>query len=315
MKILVMGAGAIGGYFGGRLLAAGRQVTFLVRPERAARLAAHGLVIKSPFGDAVLPSPRTVLASQLSEPFDLVLVSCKAYDLESAAAAFAPAVGPDTAILPLLNGMKHLDFLDHRFGSRHVLGGQCLISVRLDGAGQVVHSGDVHRLSFGERDTSERTPRVTAIAAAMAGANFEAQTSDHILLGMWEKWVFLATLAGLTCLMRASIGDIVAAGGADLAAALLEECRSIAAHAGWPPRAAFLEMAGARLTAAGSPATASMLADVERSNRTEADHILGDLLRRRETVAAADHSLLRIAYTALKAYEARRERDSAARGT
>jgi 2-dehydropantoate 2-reductase len=304
MRILVVGAGAIGGYFGGRLLEAGRDVTFLVRPERAARLAATGLVIKSGFGDANLPSPPTILAAEVREPFDIVLLSCKSYDLDAAVSAFAPAVGPDTAVVPLLNGMRHLDVLDERLGAGHVLGGQCLISARLDDSGQIVHLSDVHELSFGER-VGGQMPQVEAVAAVMDGALFKARASNQIVLEMWEKWVFLATLAGITCLMRAAIGDIVAAGGADLATSLLEECRSIAAAAGWAPRPAFLEAVLGRLTSAGSTLTASMLSDLERGGRTEADHILGDLLQRRGDAPAVDHSLLRIAYTALKAYEAR----------
>ena len=165
----------------------------------------------------------------------MVILSCKAYDLDGAIESFAPAVGPDTAVVPLLNGMRHLDALDARFGADRVLGGSCFISAKLDEAGRIAHVSDIHRLAFGER-SGGRSPRVDAIAAAMAGAKFEAVASDQIVLEMWEKWVFLASLAGITCLTRAAVGDIVAAGGADLAAALLEECRAIAAAAGYPPR-------------------------------------------------------------------------------
>ena len=307
MRILVVGAGAIGGYFGGRLLEAGRNVTFLVRPERAARLAETGLVIKSGFGDAYLPSPPTILAAEVRETFDIVLLACKSYDLDAAVSAFAPAVGPGTAVVPLLNGMRHLDVLDERLGVKHVLGGLSMISARLDDSGRIVHLSDVHLLSFGER-VGGQAPQVEEVAAVMDGALFAARASNEIVLEMWEKWVFLATLAGVTCLMRAAIGDIVAAGGADLAASLLEECRSIAAAEGWAPRPAFLETALGRLTGVGSTLTASMLSDLERGGRSEADHILGDLLRRRGDAPALDHSLLRIAYTSLKASEARMAR-------
>src|SRR6266436_3484506 len=135
MRILVVGAGAIGGYFGGRMLQAGADVTFLVRERRAAELAAAGLVIKSPLGDATLKNPPAVQADKLAEPFDVVLLSCKAFDLDDAIKSFAPAVGPNTAMLPLLNGMRHLDTLDARFGREAVLGGQCAISTVLDGEG------------------------------------------------------------------------------------------------------------------------------------------------------------------------------------
>src|SRR6202167_4462874 len=154
MRVLVVGAGAMGGYFGGRLLQAGRDVTFLVRPRRQAQLAKTGLVIRSRFGDVSLPAPPTVTADALRAPFDLILLSCKSYDLQSAADSFAPAVGPNTAILPLLNGMGHIDYLAERFGGGAVLGGQCVISATLDAEGRILHLNDFHALSFGERDGS-----------------------------------------------------------------------------------------------------------------------------------------------------------------
>ena len=310
MRILVVGAGAVGGYFGGRLLEAGRDVTFLVRPGRAARLAETGLVIRSSTGDADLPKPPTILAGDLREPFDVVLLSCKAYDLDGAMSAFAQAVGPETAIVPLLNGMRHLDVLDQRFGASRVLGGTCLISARLDGAGRIAHLNDVHSLSFGARIDSQ-LPKAAAIAAEMTGVKFKARASTEILREMWEKWVFLATLAGINCLMRGTIGDVVVAGGGDLALLLFEECRAIAAAAGWPPREAFLERSRPRLVTASSTLAASMLSDLERGGPTEADHILGDLLRRRAEAPAEDRSMLRIAYTVLKTAEARTAREKA----
>jgi 2-dehydropantoate 2-reductase len=234
VRFLVVRAGATGGYFGGRLLEAGRDVTFLVWPARAGRLAAAGLTIANPAGNVTLRSPPTVLAPELRAPFDAVILSCKAYHLEGTIESFAPAVGPDTAVVPLLNGMRHLSALDARFGAGRVLGGSCFISAKLDEGGRIARVSDIHRLVFGER-CGGRSPRVKALAAAMAGAKFEAVPSEQVPLVMWEKWMFLASLAGLTCLARAAVGDIVAAGGADLAAARLEDCRAIAAAAGYPP--------------------------------------------------------------------------------
>lgn len=311
MRFLVVGAGATGGYFGGRLLEAGRDVTFLVRPARAERLAATGLTITSRAGDVTLPRPPTLLAAELRAPFDVVILSCKAYDLEGATESFAPAVGPATTVVPLLNGMRHLDSLDARFGAERVLGGACFISAKLDDAGRIAHLSDVHRLVFGER-TGGRSPRVEAVAAGMAGAKFEGAPSENVMLEMWEKWVFLAALAAVTCLTRAAVGDVLAAGGADLAAALLEECRAIAVASGYMPRPEALRLALGRLTDPKSTMTASMLADVERRGRTEADHVLGDLLRRRGGATQGDRSLLRLAYTAVKAAEARAKREAGA---
>jgi 2-dehydropantoate 2-reductase len=308
VQFLVVGAGAIGGYFGGRLLEAGQDVTFLVRPGRAAQLAATGLVIRSGFGDVALGSPAYVLASDISDPYDIVLLSCKAYDLDQAMASFAAAVGTETAILPLLNGLSHIDRLSAHFGAERVLGGQCFISASLDPSGAILHLNESHTLSFGERDGA-LSNRVETIAAAMAGARFDARVSEEILLEMWEKWVFIATLAGITCLMRVPVGDLVSAGGADLALALLDECAAVAAAAGYPPRSEAMERSRGVLTTVGSGLAASMLRDVERGARTEAEHILGEMLRRRGGDSRADHSLLRVAYTYLLAYETRRQRE------
>ncbi len=309
MRILVVGAGAIGGYFGGRLLQAGRDVTFLVRPSRAALLAKYGVSIRSRFGDFHRPAPPLVSKEDLAEPFDLILLSCKAYDLDGAITSFAGAVGPNTAILPLLNGMRHLDVLADRFGVERVLGGLCVISATLDADGGIVHLNELHALTFGELDGS-RSQRIETIASALTGAGFDARLTDEIRQAMWEKWVFIAAAAGITCLMRAAIGDIVAAGASDLASKLLNECAAIAAIEGFPPRQLPLEQARTILTAAGSPLKASMLRDIEGGMPVEGDHILGDLLRR--AAKPDDHSLLRIAYLNVKAYEAGRMRSEAA---
>jgi len=310
MRILVVGAGAIGGYFGGRLKDAGRDVTFLVRARRAAQLAKTRLVIRSVFGDVTLPAPPTVTAETLRNPFDLILLSCKAYDLASAVDSFAPAVGANSAILPLLNGMAHLDFLAARFGAGAVLGGQCVISTTLDAEGRVIHLNDTHFLSFGEQDGT-KSVRAEAIAATLSGARFDARLSTAILQEMWEKWAFIAAAAGICCLMRAAFGDIVAAGAAVHSTDMFEESCAIAAANGFAPSQATIERSRAMLTASGSAIAASMLRDIERGAPIEADHIVGDLLQRRNG-ESRDTPLLRIAYAHLKAYEARRKRETAA---
>ncbi|MEL7448258.1 MAG: 2-dehydropantoate 2-reductase [Pseudomonadota bacterium] len=300
MRILVLGAGATGGYFGGRLLQAGRDVTFLVRPKRAAALATSGLVIKSPFGDARLDSPPTVLAQALAAPYDLILLSCKAYDLDDAVSAISPAVGVNTLILPLLNGMRHLGVLHERFGEDKVLGGRCVIAATLDEAGGIAHLNETHGLTFGERNGGS-TKRLAEVAEVLCDAGFDAHASATIEQDMWEKWVMLASLAAGTCLMRAAIGVIVASpGGGDFLTGLFEECCAIATANGFAPREKFRQFAKDLLTETGSTLTASMLRDLEAGYRTEADHIIGDLLSRRGNVEAR---LLAVAYTHLKAHE------------
>jgi 2-dehydropantoate 2-reductase len=308
MRILVLGAGATGGYFGGRLLEAKQDVSFLVRPARALALSRAGLRIRSRFGDCYFPQPSVLVASDLREAFDLIVLSCKAYDLEDAIVSIRPAVGPQTAILPLLNGMRHLNDLDQAFGRERVLGGLCAIAATLNVQGEIIHLNDVHSVSFGERDGS-LSARVQAVAAAMQGARFDARASARILPAMWEKWVFLAALAAGTCLLRASVGDIVASpGGTEFVLGVFEECRAIAAAAGFPVREEFVERTRATLTESGSPFTASMLRDIEANAPIEAEHIVGDLIRRS---AGLGPPLLGLAYTHLKAYEARRARTPA----
>src|SRR5450631_1336342 len=236
MRILVVGAGAIGGYFGGRLLAAGRDVTFLVRPKRASELASAGLVIKSPAGDATLKNPPTVQSDKLSEKFDVVLLSCKAFDLDDAIKSFASAVGPQTSIIPLLNGMLHLDVLDGKFGAERVLGGLCSIAATLNDKREVVQLNSLQSLNFGERDGG-LSDRARAIAGIMASGKFGSVASENIVQEMWEKWVFLATLAASTCLMRTSVGNILAApGGKDFILGMLDERSAVASAEGHAPR-------------------------------------------------------------------------------
>lgn len=305
MKILVLGAGAVGGYFGGRLLEAGRNVTFLVRPGRAALLKENGLVIQSPEGNVRLENPPTVTDGSQGGPYDLVLLSCKAYDLDSAMAAIAPAVGGKTVILPLLNGQRHLERLDEMFGAEKVLGGLCLVSATIGEAGEIVHFLPGHRITFGER-TGETSPRAEAIAATLSEALFEVVLSKIIRTEMWEKWVMLASLAGATTLMRASVGDIArAAGGEAFVLGLLEECRCVAELEGCAPRPENFSRMQKRLTDRASTLTASMYRDVCHGGKIEAEQIIGDLLVRAEKHGkpAKEFPLLGLVRTHLQAYE------------
>jgi 2-dehydropantoate 2-reductase len=305
MRILVVGAGAIGGYFGGRLLQAGRDVTFLVRPKRAAELARDGLVIKSPNGDVTLKNPPAVQADKLTEKFDVVLLSCKAFDLDDAIKSFAPAVGPQTAIIPLLNGMLHLDVLDKKFGRERVLGGLCAIAVTLNDKREVVQLNPMQSLNFGERD-GKMSDRVRAIAEVFAGGNFGSVASERIIQEMWEKWVFLASLAASTSLMRTSVGNILAApGGREFMLGMLDECSAVATAEGHAPSGPFFERVRGMLTAEGSQMTASMFRDIKAGAPVEADHVIGDLIARADA-AKVPVPKLRTAYTHLKAYEMQR---------
>ena len=321
MRILVVGAGATGGLFGGLLAKAGRDVTFLVRPNRAAQLRANGLQIKSPNGDVTI-APQIVEAHDLKAPFDLILLGLKAYALEAAIDDFAPAVGPNTMILPMLNGMHHLDVLVHHFGEAPVLGGVCVVASTLDDQGRIVQLNEMQELTYGERSGTV-TPRIEELDALMQGAGFGAHKSEHIMRDMWEKWVFLASLAASTCLMRGSIGAIVGAAGKPTISAIIDECVAVARAAGYSPSEQFLLATRARLTAAGSPLTASMYRDMQAGNPVEKDAIIGDLIFRARNLpralatgdlhAGSDTTLLMAAFVALTIYE--RGRTASAKGS
>jgi 2-dehydropantoate 2-reductase len=305
MRILVLGAGATGGYFGGRLLEAGRDVSFMVRSKRAEELCRDGLVIKSPLGDTVLRQPPLVVGAP-QETFDVIMLSCKAFDLGSAIDAISPAMGSATAIIPLLNGMKHIEVLQERFGEDAIMGGFCAIAATLDSNGHILHLNKNHVLRFGEL-SGVLSSRVASMSEQVNSTNMDAKASATIIHDMWEKWVMLASLAGITCLMRGSVGAILRSPrGHELSLQLLQECESVAAAEGFPTRDDFNNRTLKMLSDRESTLTASMLRDVERGNRTEADHVLGDMILRAEA-KQLDVPLLRIAFCNLKVYESERQ--------
>jgi 2-dehydropantoate 2-reductase len=304
VRLLVLGAGAIGGYFGGRLAQSGADVTFLVRPRRREQLARDGLVIESPLGDARIPV-RTVLAEEVRSDYDLVLFTCKAYDLDSAMDAIAPAIRGDCAVLPLLNGLAHFERLDARFGRASVIGGTCQIKSTLKADGTIVHGDRLQRVIFGERGGG-RSARVEAFAEALAATPVEGSLSDDIEQDLWEKLVFLCALASCTCLFRGNVREIVAApGGREAMLRALAANAEIATREGHAPRAQMLEFGRKRLTDPQGLWSASMLRDLEAGHPVEGDHIVGWMLERARK-HGVDDTMLSLAYTHLKAYENRR---------
>lgn len=310
MRILVLGAGGTGGYFGGRLAQAGADVTFLVRPARARSLRESGLRIRSPLGDAQVPV-SVVTADELpgllaERPFDLVLLSCKAYDLDSAMDAIALAVDAGAQVLPLLNGLRHYETLDVRFGFANVPGGLCFISATLGADGAILHLGKPASMTFGERTGQPANERLRALAAACAHAGIDHAHSEDIAQAQWNKYSFLTALAAGTCLMRAPIGVIVAGeGGEAFMRALHDECVAVAAASGQPIPAAAQANALETLTQRESPLKASMLRDLEAGHRVEAAHIVGDMAHR-AAAFGIDAPRLWTAWAHLQAYEASR---------
>lgn len=225
----------MGGYFGARLAQAGKDVTFLVREQRRDMLRQQGLVVRSPRGDLHIRAPNLMTTGERVEPFHVVLLACKAYDLDSALEAISPAVGLNTRIVPLLNGMQHLDELARRFGKERILGGVAVISADVDDAGTILHLNDLHTLAIGPL-RGEHTDAATMVMRGLEGAAFDLKESRDAELDMWEKWVFIATAAGGTCLLRAPVGDIVTAQAQDILLSMFDECVAIAANIGFHVR-------------------------------------------------------------------------------
>ncbi len=313
MRILIVGAGAVGGYFGARLAQAGRDVTFLVRPKRAEQIQVQGLRILSPkYGDFTV-RPRTITAAQILSPYDIIFLSVKSYDLAPAIDDFAPAVGPRTVIIPVLNGMHHMDVLTERFGENAVLGGVCFVATEIDSQGRIIQLADFQSLTYGELDGT-MSSRIEAVHQVFSGAGFDTAISVDILRDMWQKWVFLASLGAITCLLRGNIGEIVAVpGGADLSLSALLECAAIAGACGYPLPEAFLAEKSSQLTAPASSLTSSMYRDLEEQARVEVDSILGDLIERgrKHGVSAP---IVQAAFVSLTMYQQGRARAKAARG-
>lgn len=284
MSILVVGAGAVGGYYGGRLAQAGRDVTFLVRGRRAAALRERGLRLVSGDRTEVI-EPHVVTAAELAAgaglagPVGTVVITVKAAGLDAAIAEVAPAVGPETAVVPVLNGMRHMDMLNAAFSSARVLGGVALIATQLDGNGDVAVLSPDASLTIGAQDR-QRTPAVERAHQLLGGAGFPVTISDDIVAAMWSKWAFIASAGAATCLLGGTAGEIVAAGGDASARAIVAEAGLIAAANDYPIPAAARQQTESMLTAPGSPFASSMYRDLRQGRPVEVDTILGDLLER-----------------------------------
>jgi 2-dehydropantoate 2-reductase len=279
MKILVVGAGAVGGYFGAYLSEAGRDVTFLVRPQRAQQLQRDGIRIVSPQRNLTI-KPQTVTSDQIHAPYDVVFLSVKSFTLDQAIADMAPAVGPETMIYTALNGMRHIDILANRFGPQTVLGGVCMVSTELDSQGRIVQFNEMQTLTYGERD-GQITPRIQQLDETFRGAGFETELSANIMQAMWQKWVGISTLGLVNCLFNGALGEISAVSyGEETALQALDECASVAAACGYPIAKPFLENVRDRVTTKGSKLTSSMYRDMQKGAKIEGDAILSDLFER-----------------------------------
>ena len=300
MKILIVGAGGIGGYFGAKLINAGADITFLLREKRHQLIQAQGLAIETPKGSFTV-QPKSVTASQLEPIYDLIILAPKAFDLEDSLRSLDKAINQGV-LLPFLNGLSHVETLDKLFGKARVMGGVAHIAAMITDTGAVKQLTDLNMLTVGPR-APEHEALAKDFIALCKQADFNSAYSENIEQVLWDKWVFLATLAGMTTSCLGSVGEIVSTPyGKELTLAMYEECCSIAKAAGYAigelPRRKAIEM----LTKEGSPFTASMLRDLISGQKTEHEHILGQMIKKGEENRIGCQ-LLKMAYTQIAVTE------------
>jgi 2-dehydropantoate 2-reductase len=301
MRVLVVGAGAIGGYFGGRLLEKDVDVTFLVRERRRKQLEDHGLIIESVNGNASF-TPKAIVTGEKADHFDLVILSTKAYHLEGAIEDIRPYVTEGTMIMPLLNGISHIQKLFDEFGKENVIGGLCSIESTLDNEGKILQTSALNNLVFGELST-ERTERILKIDELFSGTKVNYKLSDNVNQDLWHKYLFITTMSGITTLMRSPIGPIrEEESGYQTLKSLLKEIISIMNMVQAPIADNIEEIQLKQINGLGYPMKTSMQRDMEKSLPVEADHLQGYLLEiaRKEGLSIP---VLQAAYGNLKVYE------------
>lgn len=301
MNVLVVGAGAVGGYFGGRLLEKGVDVTFLVREGRRKQLEKTGLVIESVHGNVSF-IPKTILAGEEAGIFDVILFSTKSYHLNTAIEDIRQYVSKDTVIVPLLNGILHVGKLAEEFGDEKVIGGLCFIETTLDSEGRIIQTSSSHELAFGER-SGEKSARILQIDDLFSGTKASFRLSDHISRDMWHKYMFISTMSGITTLMRAPVGPIRdSESGRNTITCLQNEIYTIMKRIGAPIVDDIKSIQMKQLDGLGYQMKSSMQRDMEKMSQVEADHLQGYLLKMAQK-EQIDTPVLEAIYANLKIYE------------
>jgi len=276
MKILILGAGGVGGYFGARLIQAGADVTYLLRDKRHQKIQAEGLVVETPKETFTL-HPKSVTREQLKPEYDLIILAPKAYDLDDALDSVSGASSRGV-ILPVLNGLRHMQRLDEKFGHDRVMGGVAHIAATVTSSGSVKQLTDLHALTVGHRDPAHES-LAREFSALCEKAAFDHTYSENIEQSLWDKWVFLATLAGMTTFCRGHVGKIAdAPWGKETMTSFYAESCAIAQANGFPTKDSAQQKALAMLTKSGSSFAASMLRDLTQGHQTEHEHILGAVI-------------------------------------
>jgi 2-dehydropantoate 2-reductase len=279
MKIAILGAGGVGGYYGGLLAHSGQQVTFIARGAHLAAMRRDGLRVQSVHGDFVVrPAQATDDATEVG-PVELVLVTVKSYDLKAAAEAARPLVGPGTAVLPLLNGLDAAERLAAVLGDGPVLAGLTHISSSVVAPGVIRQISPVRRITFGERD-GEISLRVERVRDALAASGAEVVLTPVVDVALWEKFIFIASISGVCCLARQPIGPVLdTAETRQLYVDALREVEAVGRARGIALAPDIVERT-LRLTAGFAPETKpSLLVDLEAGRRLELEAMSGTVVR------------------------------------
>ncbi len=283
MKFSILGSGAVGGYYGAKLVRAGHDVTFIARGAHLAAIRERGLEIRSPaLGNFIVPARAEEDTSRVG-PVDVVIVAVKAYDNASALDLIAPMVGPATTVLPLQNGVDSTGELAARLGEAPIVGGVTYIATELTAPGVIEQTGTSRRIVFGEVfGTPPRlTDRIAAIRDALAGADIQAEAVPDGRVPIWEKFIFLASLAGFTGAARLPIGPIWE--DEQIRAAFLDGCREIerlARAEGVPIAPDIIERIGSYVGGIPKSMRSSLLIDLSQGKRIEVEQLQGSVVRR-----------------------------------
>jgi len=278
MKIAIFGSGGVGGYFGGRLAAAGEDVTFLARGAHLTAMQKEGLHIASPLGDLHLPSVQATDRPQAIGPVDVVLFTVKLYDVDASAATLSPLIGPDTVVITLQNGVDAVDMVAKHVGVDHVAGGAAYIVAVIDQPGHIRHT-TAQQLVFGERD-GRRSDRLIALEEAGMRAGFQAKASSDVVADLWVKFVRLATWSGMTTVTRSPMGVVRDTPATfELMIAAIEEVIAVGRARGVRLPDDLMDTTLTMIKNFPAASKSSMLEDIERGRRLELPWLSGAVVR------------------------------------
>ncbi|HYE85481.1 MAG TPA: 2-dehydropantoate 2-reductase [Vicinamibacterales bacterium] len=278
MRIAIFGSGGVGGYFGGRLAAAGEDVTFLARGAHLTALQRDGLRITSPLGDVHVARVQAADRPQAVGPVDVVLFTVKMYDVDASAATLAPLIGPDTVVIALQNGVDAMEMVSRHVGAHHVAGGAAYIVAVIDEPGHIRHT-IAQQLVFGERD-GRKSERLVAFEQAGIRAGFQARVSTNVDVDLWVKFVRLATWSGVTTATRSPMGVVRDTPETyELMMAAIEEVIAVGKAKGIAFPADLMEGTISIIKNFPPNSKSSMLEDIERGRRLELPWLSGAVVR------------------------------------